>query len=205
MIYECLLYPHIVNSVQNTEDCCLMINARCLHKLTYNSHCKEDIRSSDSESIFSLRDNNAFLGLSDLYAKKVLQVAKIFVYPFATNRALRRSTVPLGATLIANTHLQPTAFLPEGKGTNSQVPLCSNACISTMMACRHPGWLSASQIDLGIDEDYKWSEYLSEEQWANQCQNHGKVRMEEDPVWGQLRTLKVEIVQLENEQKRKVG
>ncbi|RDX88664.1 hypothetical protein CR513_29722, partial [Mucuna pruriens] len=55
-----------------------MINARCLHKLTYNSHYKGDIRSSDSESIFSLRDNNAFLGLSDLYAKKVLQVAKIF-------------------------------------------------------------------------------------------------------------------------------
>ncbi|RDX85253.1 hypothetical protein CR513_33582, partial [Mucuna pruriens] len=33
----------------DTEDCCPVINTRCLHKLTYNSHCKGDIRSSDSE------------------------------------------------------------------------------------------------------------------------------------------------------------
>ncbi|RDX92358.1 hypothetical protein CR513_25523, partial [Mucuna pruriens] len=87
-------HPHIVNPVQDTEDSCLMINIRCLHKLTYNSHYKGDIRSSGSElyiwiygtvngpaithtsllqdikSIFSLRDTNSFLGLSDLYAKK---------------------------------------------------------------------------------------------------------------------------------------
>ncbi|RDX95940.1 hypothetical protein CR513_21464, partial [Mucuna pruriens] len=95
-------------------------------------------RFTNIKSIFSLRDNNAFLGLSDLYAKKVLQVAKIFVYPLSTNWALRRSTVLLGATLIANTYLQPTAFLLEGRETNSQVPLCSSACISIVMACRHP-------------------------------------------------------------------
>jgi len=62
------------------------------------------------------------------------------MYPLATNRALRQSTLPLGPTLIAYTHLQPTAFFLGGKGTNSHVPLCSRACISTIMTCCRSGW-----------------------------------------------------------------
>ncbi|RDX82394.1 hypothetical protein CR513_36819, partial [Mucuna pruriens] len=52
LLFKEATFPLIdIQKPVNTEDCCPVINARCLHKLTYNSHGKGHIRSSDSEDI----------------------------------------------------------------------------------------------------------------------------------------------------------
>ncbi|RDY13619.1 hypothetical protein CR513_01432, partial [Mucuna pruriens] len=113
LIYECLPYPHIVNPVQ--------VSSRYIEG--YGG-----LLPSDQHKLH-IWIHGTVNGPATTHT----------IYPLATNRALRRSIVSLGATLIVNTHLQPTAFLLGGRETNSQVPLCSSACISTIMDCHHPG------------------------------------------------------------------
>lgn len=67
-----------------------------------------------------------------------------WVKPLSTNLALYLLILLSSAwCLTLKTHLQLIAFLPGGRGTNSQVLLASKAENSLAMACYHSGYWEA--------------------------------------------------------------
>lgn len=75
------------------------------------------------------------------------------VYPFATSRALCRSTGPSALYLTLFTHWHQMALFPDGSEVTVQVLLLSKACNSASIALFHSGSMTACEKLVGSTMD----------------------------------------------------
>ncbi|RDX94502.1 hypothetical protein CR513_23101, partial [Mucuna pruriens] len=90
-------YASTLERATDMADCCPVINTRCLHKLTYNSHCKGDIRSSDSEMF---RRVEIYIPLLDAI-KQILKYVKFVKELCMHKRKKLKGGVEIGGVMLA--------------------------------------------------------------------------------------------------------